>query len=1081
MKKIRIFLTCILLAVTATAFAQNLQVKGTVTDAATGEGIAFASVQVEGTMIGTSSDADGKFVISAPADAKLIVSFVGYKTAKVEVKGQTKVNCALAIDAEYLDDVLVVAYGTAKKESFTGSASTIKSEQLEKRTVSNVTKALDGLAAGVQTTAGSGQPGAGASVIIRGFGSLNASTSPLYVVDGVPYDGAINAINPNDIESMTIIKDASAGALYGSRGANGVVIITTKKGSENQLTVDFKAQVGVSSRAVPRYDTMDSFQWTEDLYSMLQRNNMAEGYDKVTAGQMAADYMASASDGVFGVNEQYNPFTKKAEELFDHQTGKIVSDAQLKWSDDWLDECTAPAPIRQDYQFGINGGNSRTKYMFSIGYLKEEGLVKYTDFERFSGRANVESQVKEWFKAGLNVNFARTSSNMTSSGTSAASNTYYSNVFNSCQLMAPIYPMYLRDEKGGYILDANGEKQFDWGENRPSGAAAGWCPLYNLKEDANYAGKDNLSGRTFVDLGGMKTGALQGLKFSLNFGFDYVASKERDYQNPFYGDGKNSNGYVSIEDGRTFSYTFNQLITYDRSFGKHHVDALVGHEAYAYNYQYLYGAKSGFSGAGFYELAAAATIQGTTSYSDNYKVESFLSRVNYDYNDKYYFSASYRRDGSSRFKAENRWGNFWSVGGSWRISQEEWMKDATWLNNLTLKASYGVQGNDNLSSFYAWKGLYTLGYNNVTNPGALWASLETPDLRWEKNENLNVGIESRMFDRLSVTVEYYNRFTRDMLMSYPMALSLGFSGYNKNVGNMQNQGVEITLSGDIIKTDKTLWTMTWMGSTTANKVLNLADKPEIISGNYITREGEAINSYYMPESAGVDPATGDKLYWVWNSAAVDAQGEYVKNEAGQIIDENGTVCNATDDKGKPVYRYISNSQSKALASRRICGNRIPAIYGSWSNNFRFGDFDLSIMTTYSIGGKMIDNVYQNLLYSSYIGQTAHVDRLKAWKQPGDITGIPRIDLDGSTDISTTDDELFDASYFSIKNVTFGYTLSAKALKAIKFKAIRFSLTADNLYLFSALKGMDPTYNFTGSTGYSYTPARTISLGLDLKF
>jgi len=455
--------------------------------------------------------------------------------------------------------------------------------------------------------------------------------------------------------------------------------------------------------------------------------------------------------------------------------------------------------------------------------------------------------------------------------------------------------------------------------------------------------------------------------------------------------------------------------------------------------------------------------------------------LNYDYADKYYFSASYRRDGSSRFNAANRWGNFWSVGGSWRISQEDFMSGIDWINNLTLKASYGVQGNDNLDSYYAWQAFYDYGYANGSNFGAVVTSLETKELTWEKNENLNIGIESRLFDRLSASIEYYNRYTRDMLMSYPMAVSLGFSGYNKNIGNMQNQGVEISLSGDIIKTDNLRWTMTWMGSTTANKVLNLADKNEIITGNYIIREGAPTYSFYLPESAGVDPATGDKLYWVWNDGAKDANGDFIKDTNGNFVDEEGNVCNGKDEDGNPVFRYITSSQEEALSCKRICGNRIPALYGSWSNAVQFGNFDFSLMTTYSLGGKVNDNVYRGLLYSTYFGQAGHVDRQKAWQQPGDITGIPRIDRKGSTGVTLTDDELFSASYFAIKNVTVGYTFPAKALQAINFKAIRLSLTADNLYLFSALQGLDPQYNFTGSTGYTYTPSRTISFGVDLKF
>ena len=1053
MKKLRSVLTCLLLAVSATVFAQNIQVKGTVTDASTGEGVPFASVQLKGTMTGTASDADGAYVITVPATGTLVFSSIGYVTQEVSVEGRTVVNCLLAADNEYLQDVLVVAYGTAKKESFTGSAQTIKSDQIEKRTIANVTKALDGLAAGIQTTSGSGQPGAGATVRIRGFGSLNASSNPLYVVDGVPYDGNINALNPNDIESMTIIKDASAGALYGARGANGVVIVTTKRGNEGAAQVAFKGNWGISSRAIPRYETLDAYQWTEDLYYMLKNDYLEEGYQSSVAGPLALADLASGANSVFGINEEYNPFSVPAAQLFNYETGKINDGVKLKWNDDWLGLCTAEAPLRQEYQMTVTGGNKANRYMFSIGYLDEEGLVQFTNFERYSGRANVESQIIDWFKTGMNVNFAHNTTNMTTLGTGQSSSSAYSNVFYSCQLMAPIYPLYLRDASGNYLLDENGEKQYDWGDNRASGASAGWNPLANLIEDKYENGSDNLSGRTFLEFGGLKKGALQGLKFTVNLGFDLVSSKSKTYYNPYFGNGKSYNGLAAISDGRTFSYTFNQLLNWDRTFGDFHVDLLAGHEAYAYNYQYLYGEKTGFPFGNLYELAPATTLQDANSYTNNYRVESFLSRANFDFADKYYISASYRRDGSSRFHKDVRWGNFWSVGASWRISQEPFMQDLTWINNLTLKASYGVQGNDNLGSLYAWQAFYSLSYPNGGNPGAVVSSLESKELKWEKNENLNVGIEARLFNRLSATLEYYNRYTKDMLMSYPMAVSLGFSGYDKNIGNMQNSGFEVSLTADIVQRQNAHWSMTWMGSTVHNKVLHLADKPEIVSGNYIIKEGETLNSFYLPESAGIDPATGAKLYWVWD----------------------------TDENGNAGEKYITDDYQKASTCKRVCGSRMPILYGSWSNNVQLGNFDFSLMTTYSIGGKINDGVYRGLLYSNYTGNAGHVDRLRAWKQPGDITDIPKIEFHGSYNVALTDDELFDASYFAIKNISVGYTLPARALKAIRMKAVRVSLSADNIKLFSALKGMDPQYNFTGGTGYSYTPTRTISVGLDINF
>lgn len=1052
MKKAKLFISALFVLISVALSAQNVTVRGTVKDASNGEPMPGASVVLRGTATGTVTDLDGAYSISVPASGILVFSSIGYRSEEVAVGDRRTIDINLEPDTEFLEDVLVVAYGTAKKESFTGSAQTIKSDQLEKRAVANVTKALDGLAAGVMTTSGSGQPGAGASVIIRGFGSLNASTTPLYVVDGVPYSGNINALNPNDIESMTVIKDASAGALYGARGANGVVIVTTKRGGEGRARVQLKANIGVSSRAIPRYDTLDAFQWTESTYNMYKFDYLAEGYSSIAAGQMAAAAMASGADQIFGNDEQYNPFSVPVAELFDHATGKIKSGVTTKWNDDWLDLSTDPSPVRQEYQMTVTGGNKANQYMFSLGYLNEQGLVKMTNFERISGRTNVSTQIVDWFKTGLNVSFARNTTNSTTLGSSGSSSAY-SNVFYTCQLMAPVYPMFVRDQSGNYVLDAEGEKMYDWGEDRPSGASAGWNPLANLLEDKYLSGSDNISGRTFIDLGGLQTGVLAGLKLSANLGFDLVSSKGLTYYNPFFGNAVSKNGLAEVADGRTFTYTFNQLLTYDRTFGNHHLDLLAGHEAYAYEYKYLMGYKSGYPFGGLYELAPATTLEDTNSYTNEYRVESWLSRFNYDFAEKYYLSASFRRDGSSRFHTDSRWGNFWSVGASWRISQENFMKGVSWIDNLTFKASYGVQGNDNLGSYYAWQSFYNLGYPNGPNPGAVVTSLESKDIRWEKNENLNVGIEARLFNRLSATIEYYNRYTKDMLMEYPMAVSLGFSSYDKNIGNMQNSGFEISLTGDIIQRTNAHWSMTWMGSTIKNKVLHLADKPEIISGNYIIKEGETINSFYLPESAGVDPATGAKLYWVWD----------------------------TDDDGNPGEKYITDNYQKASSSKRIVGSRLPKLYGSWSNDFHLGNFDLSVMTTYSIGGLVNDSVYRTLLYNTYIGEAGHVDRLNSWMKPGDVTSIPKVEAHGSSRVVLTDDELLDASYFAIKNITFGYTIPAKALKAIKMESIRFSVTADNIKLFSALKGMDPQYNFSGGTGYSYTPTRTVALGIDINF
>ena len=1046
MKRLTFLLFCLLLGI-GMANAQTTKVTGTVISAEDNEPIIGASIVVKGTTIGTVTDFNGAFSLDVPSSAKtLVVSYVGMKTQEIEVKSNLRI--LMQTDNQSLDEVVVVAYGTAKKESFTGSAEIIKNEKIEKRTVANVSKALDGLVAGVQTTSGSGQPGSGSSVVIRGFGSIKASQNPLYVVDGIPYDGNINAINPNDIESMTVLKDASAGALYGSRGANGVVMITTKKGKDGALLVNLKANWGIASRAIPRYETMDERGYLETIFQSYKNDQIASnGLSPEAASVAALTAMGSGAKAIFGTNQMYNPFNFPIAELIDPVTGKVRSDATLRYHEDWMDEATANNPLRQEYVLNMSGSQNKTKYMFSLGYLNEDGLLKTTNFQRYTGRINVDTEYKNWLTAGLSTNFAHTKSNTSQTSTSASSNIFY-----SAQLMAPIFPVHQLDENGQIMYGADGAPMFDYGSTRPAGANANFNSIATLFDDKYGTNDDNVSGRTYISLGDLKDGPLQGLKLTANFGFDYVNRNNFTYYNPYFGNAASVKGMLAKSNYRYFSYTFNQLLTYDRKFNdKHHIDFLAGHEYYDYEVSSLSATKSGFPFGGIYELAGATTITDASSLKDSYTIESYLFRANYDYMDKYYLSASFRTDGSSRFNKDYRWGKFWSVGANWRMNNEAFLSDVDWLNNLSVKASYGVQGNDNVGTLYAWQSFYDLGWPNASMSGALVSSLENTNLKWEQNGNLNVGVEAKVFDRFSASIEWYNRKTTDMLLDYPMASSLGFDSYLKNIGSMRNTGWDITLNGRLVNTNDFTWDLTLMGSTIKNKVLHLADKPEIISGNYIIKEGETINSFYTAKSAGVDPATGSQLYWVWD----------------------------TDENGNPGEPYISSNINKATASKQIMGSRIPNLYGSFTNDFKYKGFDLSIMCTYSIGGKVLDSVYNTFMYGNYVGQAKHKNLERAWKQPGDITDVPKIEIGKAYPI--TDADLINASYLAIKNITLGYSLPTRLTKGMFMKEIRFTATADNLVLFSHLKGMDPQYNFSGGTTFVYTPLRTISFGVDVKF
>lgn len=1030
--------------------AQTTRVTGAVVDS-NGEPVVSASVSVKGTTVGTVTDTEGKFSLNVPEGRNtLVFSLIGMQS--VEATASQNMKVVMESDEKLLDDVFVVAYGTAKKESFTGSADVIRNDKITKRTVANVTKAIEGQTTGVKVTSGTGQPGEGASIRIRGMGSINASSDPLYVVDGVPYNGAISAINPNDIESMTILKDASAGALYGARGANGVIMITTKRGQAGKLQVNLKANWGVSSRAIPRYDTMNESEYIQTIFYSLRGAQIISGASPEQAGKSAINAMiSSSSNRIFGANGQYFPYAipegKSIADMIDINTGLVDPSAALRYSDDWLDYTTADNPFRQEYNLSANGGTEKSKYTFSLGYLNEDGLLRTTKFERFSGRVGVDTELHKWVKSGLNVSFARTVSNTSNTSSSASSNTFY-----TAQLMAPIYPIFERNTDGSYVLDKSGNKVFDYGDYRGTGASPGFNSIATLYDDKYGTEADNFSGRTYIEIGNFKGTALDGLQFTTNLGVDYRNAAGMTYYNPYFGNSEAVKGTIAKSTGRTFNLTFNQLLTYDRNIGEHHFNVLLGHEYYKYQYDYLGGTKTGFPFGGLYELDAATTISSASSYKDMHTIEGVFSRLNYDYNDKYYLSASVRTDGSSRFKKGKRWGTFWSTGASWRMSQEDFLKDVDWLDNLSVKASYGIQGNDDIGTLYAWQSFYDLGWPNASLSGAMVSSLENTELKWEKNGNLNIGVEARIFNRLSASIEWFSRKTTDLLLSYPMALSTGFSSYYKNVGEMTNKGLDMSLAVDVVRTKDVDWKLTLMGSTLKNKVTSLYDRPEIKSGSYITTVGESLNSFYVAKSAGVDPATGDQLYWAYDT------------------DANG-------NKGEP---YITNNTSKAQASRIIGGSRFADLEGSINNEVRYKDFDLSILCSYSIGGKILDGAYQSLLKPYYIGQAAHKDRERAWKNPGDITDIPRLVVNKT--YITTDDDLINASYFAIKNITLGYTIPNKALSSLGLSAVRVSATADNVVMFTHMKGMNPQYNFSGGNSIAaYTPQRIVSFGIDVKF
>ena len=1071
-KKFLSILACLLMT-TSMALAQK-KITGTVIDAESGEALIGVAVRVPDTTVGVLTDVNGNFSITLPAGkSNLNFSFMGMKPATLVARDGMKV--LMETDTKAMDEVIVVAYGTQKKSTFTGSAQTVGSEDIELRPVTSVTKALEGNVTGVQMTAGSGQPGSSPSIRIRGFGSINASNEPLYVVDGIPYDGALASLNPSDIETLTVLKDASAAALYGARGANGVVMITTKKGKEGKANITLRSSIGWSSRALKRYKNVSQKDYVQLVYEALRNDEWDNGASWDEAGAIARQSLGETLGG-----EYYNPFKNYTwDTIIDPATGQVRADAQSAWDEDWLDAVTRNNALRHEHQLSLSGGSNRTKYAASLGYLNEKGVLETTAFQRYNARVSVDHKVNDWFSANVGLSVAHSISNF-----SDYSDTSTSNVWYTAQFINPLFPVYLKDMDGNSIYK-DGKIEYDWGEMRDNrdqrpGSMSDHSSLGMLMLDKAESLNDIAGMRSGLVFGSddEKMGWAQGLKFAVNFGFDYRNLSNMRYMNMEHGNQATAGGLLRKRSTRTQSFTFNQLLTWNRTFDKHSFDVLAGHEYYAYNYRLLEGERSGLVD-GIYELRPGASLQGADSYSQDYRIDSWLSRLNYNFDNKYYFSASVRSDASSRFYFKNHRGTFWSVGANWRISKEKFLENVEWLDNLSYKISYGQQGNDNIldsdgnSVYYLWQGLSSVAYPNANSAGALLSTLENTDLTWEKNGNFNTGFEASFLDRrIRVSAEYYRRKTTDMLLNYPMAVSTGFDGYDANVGNMLNQGFEFEITGSPIRTKDFQWDVTWMGSTISNKVTKLtAESPEILSGSYIIKEGLPINTFYLRKSAGVDPATGKELWWAWKDEVI-----YKKDDAGNVL---------KDDAGDPIVdkkvrnEFITDDYSTASSCRYEMGSRIPKLYGSLGTDLSWKGLNLSILTTYSIGGKILDGNYYSSMNLTYLSGTWNQNVLRRWQQPGDVTDVPRMAIKGDTYV--TDRYLVSASYFAIKNITLSYNLPKKWVNKARLNNVRVYGSCDNVALFSHLDGMDPQYNFSGGTNYSYSPNRTMTFGLEVNF
>ncbi|MDE5783330.1 MAG: TonB-dependent receptor [Prevotella sp.] len=1054
------------------------KVSGTVVSQDDGQPVIGATVKVVGTNNATATDVNGHFSLSAKTGATLEVSSVGMITQKVQASGNMTV--VLENDDKMLDEVMVVAYGTQKKSSFTGSAAVVKSEDLAKHITTNVTEALVGSVPGLQLRNSSGQPGSAGEMNIRGITSLYADIQPLVIVDGSPYPGNLSSIPTNDIESVTVLKDAASAALYGARGAAGVIIITTKRGTRRDAEVTVDMKWGVNSRAVQDYDRItDPGQYYEAYYSQLYN------YGFYGQGMSQADANAYANKKMLS-DLVYNVYTLPEGEQLIGTDGKLNPNATLgrKFTnngtdyylmpDDWQDLIYRNS-LRQEYNVSVNGGNDRSSFYASVGYLNDEGIMINSDYERISARIRADYQAKKWLKLGANAQYVHSDqTSVSNTGTQANSG----NIMFFAAAIAPIYPAYVRLAGGGkngdpiINKDQYGNPAYDYGTatsgyglRRPFMGNGNPFGDINLN-DVNTIG-DNFNGTLTLDLQ-----LTDWLKFNATSTVLYSQSQYAFYQNPFYGLAVATKGELRKSNTNTMRTNNVQTLTFAKDFGKHGVTALIGHEYYRVTTRYLAAEGTGGFSPEIPELNAFATPKKNYSYKTGYNVEGYFFNGQYNYNDKYFASASYRRDASSRFAKENRWGDFWSVGGAWLINKEEWFT-ASWIDELKVKASIGQQGNDNIGN-WAYTDLYSLSANGA-GMSASFAQKGNSEITWETTTNFNIGTEFSLFKgRLAGSLDFYNKKTTDLLFWISIPESSGSRGYYGNIGDIRNCGVELTLTGALVRTKDIDWTVTANISHNSTKILKLPESKTAELGGFSDSDKNNMISSWFKENGPL-----------YNTFLADYAGVNEKGEALYWVDED--LYGTSAATSKPGQKRSFTTTNPNEATRYEHGSNLPDVFGGFNTSFRYKNFDLSATFDYQIGGQIYDMVYANMMTpaesSGNAGSAIHKDYIKAWSPNNTSSDIPRWQYGQNAGYSTFKSSRFltNASYFNFQSFTVGYTLPKNLIDGIS--KIRVYCAGENLGFISARKGLDPRYSFDGNTSstVTYSPARNISGGVQVTF
>lgn len=1061
-KRIKMLFACLFLFV-GMAMAQT-KVSGTVLSYEDNEPVVGAAVRVVGTNTGAVTDINGKFTITCPQGKNtLSISYVGMES--IEVSARANMRILLKNDAQNLDEIVVVAYGTAKKQSITGAVSSIDAKEIDKRIATSVTGALEGAAPGVQVNNTYGEPGAEPTIRIRGIGSINGSNTPLYVVDGVIYSGNISDLNSNDIQSISVLKDAASSALYGNRAAAGVVIITTKAGrSTSNSSISLKVNHGFYGRGLKEYDRLGVKDWMETSWDAMKHYAMTGslGLGEAEAAQYATEHLAT--DVI-----QNNIFNADPTQLFD-ANGNLTASVKPGYTDlDWEDNVERTGN-RQEYNLDGNYTSDKVSVYSSIGYLKENGYIVGSDFERYTGRVNTTFTPNKWITSGLNVNASISKRHFNDN----ANGSYYSNPFYVARYMAPVYPYYMHNDDGSILYDEFNQPVYDttspYLDNRNI--------TYEIRKDKDESRRNVIDATAFATIN-----LPYDFSLTVKGNMSRRTNNRTSYNNPEIGDGATNNGRLSAYNYEYNNYTMQELLNWGHDYGLHHVDVLLGHENFHYESKVNYGMNTNMAVDDLFVMSNFLTNSYFAGYDNEYATESYLSRVRYNFDQKYFFDASWRRDGSSRFHKDNRWGNFFSLGASWNAKKENFLKDVKWIDQSRLRVSYGEVGNDAGVSYYAYQALYYIDKNGG-NPALMKQSLAANEIKWETTQTFDIALEGRLFDRLNYSIGYFDKRSKDLLFAVRLPLSAGSYPYNeddynmtiyKNIGTISNRGWEIAFDYDIFKGKKFSWNVGIDATFLSNKIIKLPDGNNILSGLHNYTEGRSLYDFYTYHFVGVDQMTGNSLY------TLDPEKEEAAAAAGELVEINGV-------------KYTNDT---AYGLRDFHDTALPTVYGSFHTNLSWNGLSASFLFTYSLGGKTYDGSYQSLMSTNAMssGSAIHKDALKAWNGvPEGMTetsanridpnGIPAMNYDRSSKNNATSDRwLTNASYLVCKNISLSYSLPKSILNAwnVGINGITLNAGVENLFTITARKGMNPQYSFLGGSDDTYVTSRVFNFGMTLNF